>query len=376
MPSICLITTVHSPLDSRIFYKIACSLARAGYAVTVLGPDAPDTTIDGVRLKPLPAKPPARFAWKRWFRLPRVWWRARAEHADLYIIHDPELTPVGLLLKLGRRRVIYDVIEHTPYQILDKEWIPQPLRRPVSWLFDRWEKLAARFFDALLPNFEQIADRFAHVKHKVVIIRNVPEVERWTPAHPGERNADGQVIAIYAGSAQSDRCILELVQAANAVDPALNLHLWVIGPFATPDYEAEVRAAAGERVKIFGYIRHDQVPELMSQAHIGLMSLRLGPNSSVNWPIKLFEYMVTGLPMIMHHNPFWMTLADGCALPVNIEDPADIARGLTDLARDDARRAAMGAQGRQLVLNQYNWASQETALLALVDRLIGPPQVR
>src|SRR5690606_32126256 len=115
MPTICILTTVHDPFDSRIFHKQARSLARAGYTVTLLGQGAPDATIDGVRLIPLPPRPPAQQAWRRWLRLPAVWWRARRERADAYLLHDPELTPVGLLLKLGGSKVVYDVHEHVPY---------------------------------------------------------------------------------------------------------------------------------------------------------------------------------------------------------------------------------------------------------------------
>ena len=375
MPPICFVSTVHDPFDSRVFFKLARSLARAGYPVTLIAPGAPDEIIDGVRLKPLPPKPPARQAWKRWFRLISVWRKARAENAALYIVYDPEMTLVGLLLKLSRRKVLYDVHEHVPYQILDKEWIPAPLRPPVAWLVDRYEQLAVRAFDAVTPAFEQIAERFPHVRHKLEIIRNVPEPERWLPADPATPAADGAIIAVYSGSVQPDRCVLECVQAVNQLDPALNVHLWVIGPFKTDAYEAELRAAAGERVKLWGNVRHDEVPPLLAQAHIGLMSLRPQRNSSVNWPIKLFEYMAAGLPILMHNNPFWFGLAGRSAVPVNIEDPDSIAAGIASLARDPALRARLGACGRERVRQHYDWHAEEARLLAAVERLIGPPSV-
>lgn len=374
MPVICFVSTVHDPFDSRVFFKIARTLARSGYAVTLLAPGAPDATIDGIHLKPLPPKPPARQAWKRWFGLLRVWRQARAEHADLYFVYDPEMTVVGLLLKLGGRKVVYDIHEHVPYQILDKDWIPRAFRRPIARLYDYYERLAVRAFDAVLVAFEQIADRFPHARRKMAIIRNVPELARWRPAEPGHANSDGAIIAVYSGSVQPDRCVLECVRAVNQLDPALNVHLWVIGAFRTDMYEAEVRAAAGERVRLWGNVRHDSVPALLAQAHIGLMSLRPQRNSSVNWPIKLFEYMAAGLPMIMHDNPFWLALAGESALPVNIEDPDSIAAGIATLAGDGARRAAMGARGRERVQQQYNWDEQAAQLLSVVGRLIGPPK--
>jgi len=371
MPSICILTTVHNPFDSRVFYKEARSLARAGYQVTLLGQGAPDQEIDGVRLKPLPPRPPAHQAWRRWFRLLGVWQRARQEKADVYLIHDPELTLVGLLLKFGGQRVVYDVHEHVPFQILDKDWIPRRVRPVIAWLYDHYERIVAARFDAVIVAFEQIADRFPRARP--VVIRNVPDLDLWTPAHPSEPDAEDKLIAVYSGVAQWDRCILELVQAADYIDPALNVEIWIVGRFAVPEYEAQVRAAAGDRVRIWGYVPHHDIPALLAQTHMGLMSLRPQLNSSVNWPIKLFEYMAAGLPMVMTANPFWFDLADGCAVQVNIEDPRDIARGITELARDPARRAKMGAQARQHVIQNYHWADQERELIALFTRLIGLP---
>ena len=45
-PKISLLTNVHSPLDQRIYYKEAQSLAAAGYDVTVIGPG--DAALAGV----------------------------------------------------------------------------------------------------------------------------------------------------------------------------------------------------------------------------------------------------------------------------------------------------------------------------------------
>ena len=56
-PHLCIVTTVHDPLDTRIFYRQARTLAAAGYRVTLLAQGAEEGLIDGVQFKPLAAAP-------------------------------------------------------------------------------------------------------------------------------------------------------------------------------------------------------------------------------------------------------------------------------------------------------------------------------
>jgi hypothetical protein len=53
----------------------------------------------------------------------QVYRKALKTDADIYHLHDPELMPLGLLLKLQRKKVIYDVHENLPKQISIKHWI-------------------------------------------------------------------------------------------------------------------------------------------------------------------------------------------------------------------------------------------------------------
>jgi len=114
--NICILTAVHPVWDSRIFHREAKTLVRAGYEVSFIVPHDKEEIIEGVRIIPLP-KPNNRFS-----RMTRGAWRlfrlALKEKSDIYHFHDPEIIPVGILLKLlTRSQVIYDVHENIPAQI-------------------------------------------------------------------------------------------------------------------------------------------------------------------------------------------------------------------------------------------------------------------
>ncbi len=126
------LTSIHGPLDARIFHKHSKALANAGYQVVVIAPELSltrdaDEPRAGVTVKTVPR------ATSRRQRLGRTIWdvyrMAVAENADIYHFHDPELIPIGLLLKLHGKRVIYDVHENLPLQVLTKPWISPVYRK-------------------------------------------------------------------------------------------------------------------------------------------------------------------------------------------------------------------------------------------------------
>src|SRR5271163_2610143 len=141
-------TSVHGALDPRIFRKECRSLARAGFAVTIIGPHSGDVVADSVQIKAI------KQAHSRLARMTRTVWHiyqeARKQDADVYHFHDPELIPVGLLLRARGKSVVYDVHEDLPRDILSKTYLPSWSRDTVSWLMDRCEAMACGHFSALV----------------------------------------------------------------------------------------------------------------------------------------------------------------------------------------------------------------------------------
>src|SRR4249919_2675176 len=92
------LTSVHRPDDVRIFRKECRTLAAAGYEVVLVASGAGGSTVDGVRFHPI------KRSSSRAARLVLGWGRilaaALSERGALYHLHDPELLPVGLMLRL------------------------------------------------------------------------------------------------------------------------------------------------------------------------------------------------------------------------------------------------------------------------------------
>jgi glycosyltransferase involved in cell wall biosynthesis len=120
---------------------------------------------------------------------------------------------------------------------------------------------------------------------------------------------------------------------------------------------------AGYRGRRLGSLPYEQMPELVASTEVGtapydtrrLRSLRLGFYWS---PLKIFEYMASGLPTVTIGRPPLDEIVreEHEGLHFREGDDADLARVLERLAGDAALRARLGSQARARVVENYSWA--------------------
>ena len=180
----------------RIFHKECKSLARAGYEVTLIASIGGRRTLDGVRFVPLPR-------WKsRFDRILRgplaTYKKALEARADIYHFHDPELIPVALLLRLSGKQVIYDIHEDVPRTISYKNYIPGPLKEPISRAAEIFENWAGARFSALVAANPIIGDRFRPLNQNTVVVNNYPKIEE-IERLPGTTTNNRAANLLYVG---------------------------------------------------------------------------------------------------------------------------------------------------------------------------------
>jgi glycosyltransferase involved in cell wall biosynthesis len=365
------ITTVHPPFDTRIFHKEAKTLAQAGYEVVLIAQHDGDEMVDGVKIVALPM-PRNRFA-----RIFGFTWRAfhiaLRERADVCRFHDPELLPIGVLLKIFTgAKVIYDVHEDVPEQILTKHWIPRLLRRPLAGVFNAFEKLLARALDAVVVATEGIAEKFAHLKP--IVVHNYPDLGMLPK--PCTRSGGGkEKVLVYIGGISEIRGAMEMVQALEHLSPVWDIRLDLIGKFEPPDLEQELQALPGyRRVRFLGWMPPERVYTHLENADVGLVCLHPEPRFMIAWPVKLFEYMAAGLPVVASNFPLWKEIVEGnrCGVTVDPLDPKAIAQAIEYLLTHPEEAHQMGENGRRAVEEKYNWEREKEKLLELYEQLLKP----
>jgi len=145
------------------------------------------------------------------------------------------------------------------------------------------------------------------------------------------------------------------------------------GRFLTPEYERLVRGMPGfRRVRELGFVAQDEVWTWYSRSDAGLVCLAPLPRFRESLPVKLFEYMAAGLPVIASDFPLFRDIVEssGCGVCVNPQNPVDIAWAVRSLAADRARCREMAEAGPVAVREKYNWEAEARTLLLVYGRLV------
>jgi hypothetical protein len=286
-------------------------------------------------------------------------WRVARIRADVYHFHDPELIPLGLLLKLAGRSVVYDVHEDLPRDLQGKPWIPPVFRGPLARIGGFVESLAARCFDGIVAATPAIRARFDFKLDRAVTVRNYPllaefccEPIRW------EERRD---VACYVGKITEDRGLLDMLGAV-AECPA---RLVLCGEVYPAELERHIRRAA--RVEWRGYLDRASVVSVMRTCKVGLLPLHRRQSYAESLPVKLFEYMAAGVPVVASDFPMWREIVNKheCGICVDPGNVREIAGAIRWILEHPETGAAMGDNGRRAVFQNYSWEGEARKLEAL-----------
>ena len=266
--------------------------------------------------------------------------------------------------------MIYDVHDDLPAAVLSKAWIRPGLRRPVGRAVAALEAGLARLFDVVVVANPAHGHRFPAAR--TVAVRNLPDLAEFPG--PAASQAAREPAVVYVGDLTRARGALPMVEAMALLPASCPVRLWLGGRFSEPGLEAACRALPGwARVDFLGWLDRAAVADRLGRARVGLVPLQPVPHYQANYPVKLFEYMAAGLPVVAADLPLCREVVEaaGCGLVVDPRDPAAIAGAVSWLLEHPAEAEAMGRRGRAAVEQRYTWQAESRTLLALYDRL-GP----
>lgn len=350
----------HSAFDTRIFIKEARTLAAAGYTVSIILPHNRPEVRDGIAVNPVRVTKGgfAKLVVNPW----NIFRKAlRQPKTSIFCIHDSDILLAGVFLKLLGRTVLYDAHEDTPLQISYQHWIPRILKKPYALFYYYLEKFCGRYFDAIIVAEPVIAKYFP--VHKTALVRNFPLVRPFAeyPAATPYRQRHNTLI--YIGTLSAVRGLFQMLDAARIASADVPFDFLLGGQFAPASLEKEV--LANYTVDFRQWVPFDLLVKLLFDSQIGIIIPNPIERYKTNYPVKMFEFMAAGLPVIASREGESAAFIEEaqCGILVNPMDTREIAEAIRWLFRNPAEAEAMGKRGQQLVMNTYNWENESRTLL-------------
>lgn len=370
------VTTVHRPLDTRIYYKEVRSLFDSGFNVRLATTVDRARTHEGVDFLPLGGREGSRLT--RILRDMRAFVTILSHRDAIVHIHDPELLLIAAIPAFCGSRIVYDVHEFYSERIASSKWIPHFLRRGLAGCYELVERLVLPRCAGVVVVSEEMAPRYERFlpRERIALVRNFPNIDGETLRAAAARPHPlaGSPYAIHTGGAMRLRAFHDLVAAAERLRERgsslviVNLGDVHLGDYANADDLLARAARAGVVMK--GPVDYQEALTWLAHARVGYLPLADTENNRRGMPNKLFEYLLFGLPVVVSDiGRVAKIVADtGAGIAVPVDRGSDHGDAMAELHDDDGAHARFAASSA-VASERYSFGGEFEALRALYDRI-------
>ena len=361
--------------------ELCRALSRAGHEVHLasLPPRNPaDAAVDleGVRLHPLRTRPLIEqldmFHWREVKRL------ACQLGPDVVVERFYTFGGRGLIAaaQLGLPAVLEVNSPALPYpgslrDRLDALTLIKPIHRWRRWMLAQAQRYYATS-ELLLPE---------HLRARTTVIVNGVDCRLFEPGDPVPD--DGPLRLVHVSSFRAWHGTVDLARAFGAaVSAGADLEMICLGegPELQRAKRAAAEAGAGDRIQFKGAVPHGEVPGYLADAHVGLAPF--SPDQfralELGWfwsPIKLFEYMASGLAVVTADiAELRQLLPQGVARFYPAADVGALATMLAGLHESRSAVRSMGETGRRLAEERFTWDHQAMRVVGVLNDAIASLQ--
>ena len=150
----------------------------------------------------------------------------------------------------------------------------------------------------------------------------------------------------------------------------------LLGTWTNPaEEQAFLQSISGleNQVDAAGWVPFEQIAESLGSANIALAVLQPIPRYVAALPVKLFEYMACGLPVVISDFPaVRQVVADSdCGILVDPADVEAVSQAIEALITDPDLALRLGQNGRTAFTTRYNWQVLEPLLFGVYADLLG-----
>lgn len=368
---ICFLSDGFGREDSLIIYRQGKSLVDAGYKVSFISGDTlPPETKLGIEI--IPVGYDFKTNKERWRNAVRIF-KVFLENydADVFMITDPELLPLGFHLKKKGYKVTFNTREYYPDYFARKR-NSKVFYAVVSRLVKAYLRKVAKKYDAIFSCMPEMETQIrAEMPCKYFEnVANFPVVNKDFNLSFDEYSKRSNVVS-YFGSIYDISCQEEFLQAIEYFPDMTYLLAGVCPKESLDRYK---KHPGWKQVKFINGFTHSELPQIINSSIMGNVmkdfSLTETPEGSYSI-IKIFETMEAAVPVILPKVSLYeeMVKKYNCGICVNPRNVEEIKFAIKYLKENKMEAYKMGQNGRRAVIEEFSWDSQAVGYVNIINLL-------
>jgi len=288
---------------------------------------------------------------------------------------DVDTLPAGWMIArlIGAKLIFYSYELYT-----DRPGIPA---KPFWNMLERLLIHHADLVVACEPNRARVLQERFNLPECPMVVLNVPP--RNTELKRSRRIQDylqtqgipAAKVAYFHGWINRARCADTFVRAMKHTDP--DVVLFFVGPIEEAFKQELLQLARDlgveKRVIFRGVVPSEELMEYPASADVGLQAqLNVGLNSFYCAPIKLFQYLSVGLPVIGSNFPGMLDVIEknNAGICVDPESEKEIAAAINRILGGDALRQNLSKNAFRAAHEKYCYEVEGKKLLDIIERFL------
>lgn len=177
-------------------------------------------------------------------------------------------------------------------------------------------------------------------------------------------SSDNAKIVLYAGQLQAWKGIGTLLAASRLLAPDVRVVL--VGGLEQ-DIQKWKAAVPDARADFVGLRPREEIPSWLAKAQVCVVPNSANTHESVNFtsPIKLYEYLASGCPVVASDLPSLREIIDEqVAVFAEPDDPKSLAGAIRRVLDEPEAARERARRGKTLVRERYGWNARAERILA------------
>ncbi len=393
--SICIIAAQHDLYDDRCYWKQAISLKNAGYRVyyiTIGEKEEEGMTDEGISYKIIHQKRYftnrfLNFFYKKLFHRNKqfkiLFEACKEVNAALYQIID--LHPNRIVEKLKnlnqKPKLVYDIHEQAYSFYLDlimRKWrIPKIIKKGYASYIQNWEYKKAALHDYIIVTDDALKNRIKKniKKARVECIYNFTNLDKNRIDIP-IKNKEYDIG--FIGTVSEERGIKVFLEACDILSRELSsFNAIIIGKPVNEETKSKINRYLltknlEQNVTFKGFVPYNEIQYYYNQIKIGINPLLNLNKFHEIIPIKLFEFMNFGMPIIASEHKYMCQYIRendvGICIPAS--NPKLLANKILFLLNNLQEMEKYAKNGMKAVDEKYNWSIMEKKYIKIIDSLL------